>query len=213
MSEAPKTNPTAPFRPSPPLVIGLVGGVASGKSSVARLFESRGLRVLDADVEARRAVADPAVLSRIEARFGSDVLAPDGTLDRQRLAEIVFNDPPARRDLEAITHPVIRVALEAALEAAARAGVSVVLDAPLLLEGGLVERCDVCIFVEAPEASRRARAEARGWQPDELARREANQLALTVKKSRCRYTIRNDASLESTDRQVAELLRSFERVT
>lgn len=204
-------NPGQPPRgPKDPVVIGLVGGVAAGKSSVARLFEQRGWAVLDADEEARKIVERPEVLAQIEERFGAEVIAADGSLDRQRLADRVFRDETARVNLEAITHPAIRAALEQALASALAKGVSVVLDVPLLLEGDLYQRCDHCVFVDASSKSRLARAEARGWDTDELARREAHQLSLPVKKKSCAYTIQNDGPIEATDQQVAELLRSLE---
>ena len=202
------TDPTpAPFRPAPPLVIGLLGGVASGKSTVARLFGEHGLEVVDADAEARRVVEEPAVREAISARFGAPMFRDDGTLDRAALADRVFRDPDARRDLEALTHPRIRATLLAQIETALAAGTSVVLDVPLLLENGLIERCDFCVFVDSSDASRAARAQQRGWAPGEITRREANQESMTVKKNRCRYTIANDGSLARTVQQIADLLR------
>ena len=211
MNETRQDQGDGPQRPSPTLVIGLVGGVASGKSSVAHLFEKRGWKVLDADEEARKTVQSPEVLARITAKFGTGILHADGSLDRQRLADLVFADASRRRVLEAITHPAIRASLEAGLAKARAEGTSVVLDVPLLLEAGLVERCDLCVFVEASPTNRLSRAEARGWDEGELARRETHQLSLSMKKNRCAYTIRNDGPIESTDQQVAELLRNLGR--
>ncbi len=200
-----------PFRPSPPLVIGLVGGIASGKSTVATIFSTHGLAVVDADREARQVVEQPAVRAGLRARFGAEIFAADGSLDRAALAQRVFGDDAARRDLEALTHPPVRAALEAQIERALGAGTSVVLDVPLLLEGGLIERCDVCVFVDASDAARAERAAARGWDPGELARREASQESLTVKKTRCPYTITTNGTLEDTRREVDELLRTLGR--
>jgi dephospho-CoA kinase len=196
----------AMFRPDPPVVIGLTGGVASGKSTVAAAFAAHGLQVVDADRVARRVVARPETAARIRERFGDGVFDAAGSLLRERLAERVFSDAEARADLEAITHPEIRKEILAAIAAAEANGESVVVDAPLLVEGGLIDRCDTSVFVEADEAARRARAKARGWSDDELARREQNQAPLSVKKSRCAYTIRNNRSLEDIPRQVEQLL-------
>ncbi len=201
----------APFRPRRPVVIGLLGGVASGKSTVARAFAAHGLRHIDADAEARRVTADPAVLAEVAGAFGRGVLSPDGTIDRQAMAALVFGDAAARARLEAITHPRIRQAILAALAAARTAGESVLLDVPLLLENGLIEACDVVVFVHASEATRQARAAARGWQPGELARREAAQESLASKRARATYQIDNDGPLEMTGTQVREILRHLER--
>ncbi|MCC6673224.1 MAG: dephospho-CoA kinase [Planctomycetes bacterium] len=194
------------FRPHPPLVIGLLGGVAAGKSLVAECFAARGLAWIDADRKAREVVEVPSILARIAARFGSRVLGPEGRLDRQALAAEVFTDPGARKDLEAITHPAIRAAILHDLEAARAAGTSALLDVPLLLEGGLIERCDVCVFVEADEATRLARALGRGWSAEEFHRRERAQASLAEKKARAAYTIRNEGSRADTSRQVDEIL-------
>ncbi len=200
-----------PFRPDPPLVIGLRGGVASGKSAVAGLFAARGLLVVDADRLAREAVERPEVRDALAARFGKGVLAAGGGIRREELARLVFGDPQARKDLEAITHPVIREAILAQTAAAKASGQSVVWDVPLLLEGGLIERCDVVVFVEADVAVRQERACRRGWDEGELARREAAQAPLAVKKARAVFTILNDVPLTDTARQVDALLQDLGR--
>jgi dephospho-CoA kinase len=201
----------APFARDPAIVIGLLGGVAAGKTAVAGLFAERGLLVLDADRKAREVVEQPELRDAIVRRFGAGVVTADGRIDRPRLAAIVFADAEARRDLEALTHPPIRRALLAELDAAVAAGRSVVLDVPLLLEGGLIERCDVCIFVAASEPTRLARARARGWDEAEVRRREAAQAALDVKRQRCRYSIDNDRPLPDVRAQVASLLARLAR--
>jgi len=198
------------FRPKRPLVIGLLGGIASGKSTVARIFEKHGLTLLDADREAHRVTRQPAVQRQLAARFGAGILRANGSLDRRRLADLVFADRAARADLEGIVHPRVRAALLVGLDAARAQGRSVLLDVPLLLENGLIDRCDICVFVDSAAATRRTRATDRGWDPDEIRRREANQASLPVKKSRCAYTILNDGSLEETDGQVKALLRQLE---
>jgi dephospho-CoA kinase len=201
-----------PFRPAPPLVIGLVGGIASGKSAVAALFAAQGLCRIDADREARRVVDRPEVRAGLRARFGDSIFAADGSLDRAALGALVFADAEARRDLEALTHPAIRAAIAAALDAALAAGDSVLLDVPLLLEGGLVDRCDAVVFVDAPESLRAARVRARGWAEGELQRREAAQLPLAVKKARATASIENAGDLDRTRSQVVRLLAEWRNV-
>jgi dephospho-CoA kinase len=196
-------------RPSPTLVIGVTGGIASGKSAVARLFEQAGLVRLDADAVARQTTDLPAIRAGLRQRFGEIVPPLPLPLDRAALASIAFRDPDARADLDALTHPAIRAHLLAGLAAARDAGRSVVLDVPLLLEGGLAAHCDAVVFVETPDAVRLERAAARGWDDGELARREAAQLPLPVKRSRATATIDNSSTLLHAAQQVERLLQSW----
>lgn len=199
--------PHRPFRPVPPLVIGLVGGVAAGKSTVAAAFAAHGLRVIDADRIARRVTAGPSVLTELLREFGEGIQCADGSLDRAALAATVFADPARRQRLEAITHPPIRRAILAELAAARAEGASVLLDAPLLLEGGLIAQCQVVVFVAADEATRRQRAAARGWPPGELERREAAQAPLADKLAAADFVIANDGTLDAVRARVDDLLR------
>lgn len=206
--DPPLTDKTPPS--PPPVVIGLLGGIAAGKSTVAAIFAEHGFVVLDADQEARRVMGEPAVVEAIARRFGTAV-APGGSVDRRALAAMVFDDPAARAALEAIVHPAVRQRLSAQLDTALAAGRSAVLDVPLLLEGGLIARCDACVFVDAATSVRQARARARGWADDELARRERAQTDLAVKRGRCPHTIRNDGDLEDVRRQVEAILQQLGR--
>jgi dephospho-CoA kinase len=192
--------------PRKPLVIGLLGGVSSGKSTVARIFEEAGFRRIDADAAARRATEDPEILARIRERFGTAIIDRDGALDRDAMAAVVFDDERARRDLERIVHPAVRAAITAELDDALGAGKSVVLDVPLLIEGGLIDRCGWAVFVEASGEVRAQRAAKRGWSDDEVRRREAAQLPLAVKKARAAASIDNSGTLEQTRAQVEAFL-------
>lgn len=207
MPSDPDRPPAAPppRRPARPVVIGLTGGVAAGKSTVAKLFADRGFLHVDADAEARVVSAEPDVLAAVAAAFGPAVTA-GGRLDRAALARIVFADPAARARLEGILHPRIRARIRAALDAALGRGQPVLVDAPLLLETGLVEFCDLTVHVDAGDAVRRARAAARGWGPDELDHRERAQLPVAVKRARAFRTIANDGDLEDTARAVAAVI-------
>jgi dephospho-CoA kinase len=204
-------NPPRPFQPRRAVVIGLLGGIAAGKSAVAEAFAAHGLQVIDADRIARDVVETPAVAAELRAAFGPGVADDRGSLRRAELAKVVFADPAARQRLEAITHPRIRSAIEAELAAAAGLGRSVLLDAPLLLEHGLIDRCGVNVFVDASEAARRERARARGWDDGELARRERAQAPLAAKRARAEFTIHNDGSLADLRAQVAAVLAALER--
>lgn len=154
-------------------IVGLTGGVASGKSELSRRFEAKGIVVADADVAARAVVAlgHPA-LAQIVARFGAQILREDGSLDRAALRQRIFEDPVARRDLEAITHPAIRVLLQQACrEAASPYAVAAI---PLLTEVGARKAypwLDRIVVVDAPEATQHARLMQRDGITAELAQR------------------------------------------
>ncbi|MEJ7633463.1 dephospho-CoA kinase [Aeromicrobium sp.] len=133
------------------LRVGLTGGIGSGKSSVSELLTSHGAVVIDYDQLAREAVEPgSSALAEIAERFGAEVIAQDGTLDRPALGALVFADPQALADLNAITHPAIG-RLAAAREAAAPSDAIVVHDNPLLVEMGAASWCDVVIVVDVPE--------------------------------------------------------------
>ena len=154
----------------------------------------------------------PDVLAQVRTELGERFVV-DGRLDRAALAERVFDDPEAKAALEAILHPRVRAQIRSDLDEARRLGRSSLLDVPLLFEAGLWERCDQIVFVEAAEATRRARARARGWEDGELNRRERNQLALDEKRARSDQIVSNDGPLEETRRVVAALLRTLEKQT
>lgn len=204
--------PTAarPFQPRRPVVVGIAGGIAAGKSAVADAFAAHGLLHVDADQIAREVTARPEVVEAIGRALGPGIVRPDGTLDRQATAARVFQDPEARAKLEALTHPRVRQAALDALAAAKAQGRSVLLDVPLLFERGLVDECDQVVFVHASDASRRARAATRGWAAGELERREAAQLSLAEKRARSDFAIDNDGALDATRAQVADVLRRIE---
>lgn len=197
-----------------PLVIGILGGIASGKSAVAaRLAGPRGM-VLAADAIAHEVLRSPEVTALVADRFGERAIGPDGTPDRAQLAAIVF-DPAegkaARETLEGWTHPRVRARILARLdEARTQKLPRVVLDVPLLLENdaqhGLVARCDVLVFVDSDPAERDARAvSTRGWEPGEVARRESLQLPLSEKRQRAHHIVENKGSLD-------ELTHAIERL-
>ena len=200
---------TRPFRPQNPLVIGLVGGIASGKSTVAGLFAGHGIRHVDADLHAKAASQDPEVQQEVAAELG-ERFVQHGQLDRQALAAHVFRDPAAKQKLEAILHPRVRARILAEIEQATKAGTSVLLDVPLLFEAGLFAHCDTVVFVAVADAVRQARARSRGWAEDELQRREQNQLPLSDKQARSQHVIDNNGDLIQTATAVDELLRRLE---
>lgn len=188
-------------------VLGLLGGVASGKSSVARAFEARGFLRLDADELARKLTDLPEIRSALATRFGAVVLDEQGGLDREALARVAFADAEATADLNAIVHPAVRLSLVQALDRAANR--PVVLDVPLLLESPLAARVSRWLFIEMPEELREARAATRGWAPGERARREARQLPLATKRARAHAVLENCGTIQQIGQRVEDLLSEW----
>jgi dephospho-CoA kinase len=184
------------------LLVGLTGGIATGKSTVSEILRGLGALVLDADVLAREVVApgQPA-LEAIVREFGPEVLRADGTLDRKRLAAIVFADPERRRRLEAITHPAIRdrfVARLAELEAQGFEGL-VVWDAPVRIETGGHRVMDRLVVVVTDVTTQLARAVGRDGDRADVERRIANQMPLGEKATLADYVIDNSGDRAATE--------------
>lgn len=196
-------------------VVAVTGGVASGKSAVTALFEERGIVVVDADVAARRIVGigEPA-LSEIATRFGDDILLADGSLDRVRMRALVFADPEARRDLEAITHPRIRAVLKADCEAAT--GAYVVVAIPLLAETGAINAyawLSRVLVVDAPIALQRSRLMSRDGIDAALASRMiAAQASREQRLAIATDVLVNDGSVEEMAPHVARLHSGYLRL-
>jgi dephospho-CoA kinase len=187
----------------------LAGGVGSGKSTIARMMAQEGGFVIDADALARQAMMEPEVAQALAQWWGPQVLDEHGMPDRKRIGRIVFDDPSQRQRLEALIHPMVaRRRAELIDQAQADHAVRfIVLDVPLLMEVGLDAMCDRIVFVDAPEALRRARVMAhRGWEERELERREKNQLPLDRKRIKADDIIVNDASEAAALMQVRHLL-------
>lgn len=196
------------------LRVGLTGNIASGKSSVARLWAREGACVVDADVLARRAVEPGSPgLQRVVAAFGAGVLDGAGALDRAALRRIVFHDPAARARLEAIVHPEVarlRAEEEARLE---REGCEVVVhDIPLLYEVGLEGEFDLVVLVDAPEGTRLERLEReRGLEAGEARRMIEAQMPSEEKRARADVVIDNDGTLDALEAQAEEVWRQLRR--
>src|SRR5262245_737188 len=191
-----------------PLVVGLIGGIGSGKSAVAAEFARRGAKVLAADVFGHEALRQPGVRDAIVARWGKDVLDVEGQVDRRKVAAIVFGDEAERHALEALVHPYIRSRI---VQELARAGEEnarlIVLDAAVLLEAGWDNVCDRLVYVDAPREARQAREpKQRGWGPRDWEDRERAQLPLTEKHARADHVLENSSTLEHLGRQVEGLL-------
>jgi dephospho-CoA kinase len=188
------------------LRVGLTGGIGSGKSEVARLLARQGAYVVDSDALARAAVAPgtPGLAAVVEA-FGPGVLRADGSLDRERLAAIVFDDAAARERLNAIVHPLVGAAAAAAV-VTAPPGAVVVHDVPLLVETGMAPAFDVVVVVDAPDDIRLARLTGRrGMDRADAQRRMAAQATRQERLAVASYVITNDGTLDELADRVGGL--------
>ncbi|HEY1375168.1 MAG TPA: dephospho-CoA kinase [Gemmataceae bacterium] len=193
-------------------VIGLVGGIGSGKSRVSAALARRGGRVVAGDPLGHEALRQPAVREKVIAGWEPGVLDAAGEIDRRKLGAVVFADECQRKALEAIVQPWIGERLREQI-AAAQADPAVpfvVLDAAVMLEAGWEGACDVLVYVHAPRAVRLARVAAqRGWSPAEVAARERAQVSLTEKAARADVAVDNTGSLAELEPQLNALLASI----
>jgi dephospho-CoA kinase len=194
------------------LRVALTGGIATGKSYVLDQFGRRGVPCIDADELAHGVMASGTEASRaIADRFGPEVLAADGSVDRRRLGPIVFADARARKDLEAIVHPAVYRAIAASLRGFERIGGSplAVVDIPLLYETGHAHEFSKVIATTCPPAMQVERLIDRGLTREEAERRLAAQLPSEEKARRADYVIRTDGTFAETDAQVEAVLRDL----
>lgn len=199
------------MRPLKP-VIGLIGAIGAGKSTVATLMGSLGGSVVDADKIGHEVLDEPAVRDQLTERWGASILRDDGTVNRRAVGAIVFADPAERKVLESVVFPRIheREGEQFALADADPAARFIVLDAAVLVEAGRDEVCKKLVFVDAPREERLKRLIARsGWTADELTRREAAQLPLAEKRRLADATLDNDGDPGELREAVAALLRRW----
>jgi dephospho-CoA kinase len=209
-------RPRGRWKHGPIPVIGLIGGIGSGKSQVASLLAARGAAVIDADALGHELLEDPRVRSRIVERFGAGILARPGRegapvppVDRRALGAIVFADATARRALEAILHPPMRTGIRTRIDRETERGSAplVVLDAAVLLEAGWDDLCDRIVFVEAPRSERLRRvAQARGWSEATVTARERAQRPCGEKQRHAHWIVRNDAGIDRLQEEVDRLV-------
>lgn len=191
------------------LVIGLTGGIASGKSTISSIFKAVGWPVIDADLIARQIVMPGSKgLEQIVSRFGSQMLNSDGTLDRKKLGKTVFDDQKKLNDLDKIEHPLIQEAIDDQLAEFKKQHLPVVvLDVPLLFETGMDEECDLTVLAVVDQATQLKRLMKR----DQIAKADAikkidSQMSLKEKMQRADVIIDNNGTPEQTRSQVAELV-------
>ena len=191
------------------LTIGLIGGVASGKSAVAAALARRGAVVFDADKIGHALLRSPAVRDELVARWGAGILDGAGEISRPAVAKLVFGDTPEAKAnlaaLEQLLHPLIRQQIVAEISQLPVGEVpAVVVDAPLLLESGWSEICQAILFVDCPREQRLARAQQhRGWSLEEFARREAAQMPISQKRAAATHVVDNGGTLAELDLEIA----------
>ncbi|MCU0708719.1 MAG: dephospho-CoA kinase [Pirellula sp.] len=192
-----------------PLVVGVIGGVASGKSEVTRYLEQLGALVIHADAIGHEVLREREVIEVLRERFGNEIIdAETGHIDRSRVASRVFGDSieaeTNRRTLESVVHPRIRKRIRESLDEALMhvRNPVVVLDVPLLIESGWIDSCNRVIFVDAPMETRWTRSQARGWSREQFQARESAQVDIATKRQSATDILGNAGSIESLHKEI-----------
>ncbi|MCR9198890.1 MAG: dephospho-CoA kinase [Planctomycetaceae bacterium] len=196
-------------------MVGILGGVGSGKSSVVRHVTDLQLQIVDADRIGHEILLRDDIKSKLRAAFG-DTIFTDNEVNRSHLAKLVFGDSEEhtsnRTTLNDIVHPAIRREIHHQIDSASMDLDAVILDAALLLEGNWDAHCDWLIFVDTPRETRIQRViEHRGWTADELKRRESSQTSIAVKRDRADFVVDNSGSLSDSAQQMKRVLQTIVR--
>lgn len=193
------------------LVIGLAGGIASGKTLVANCFVHFGAALIDADQIGHEVLKRQAIKNALMLEFGNSIINKQNEVDRNQLAQIVFNPNYANalKTLEKITHPVIAERIHSTLKQYRSSAPAVLLDAPVMFKAGWDQMCDKVVFVDSELATRKARAKLRVWDSDELTKRETFQTAVEEKRTLATDIIDNDGAKNATYLQARDLWRSW----
>ena len=197
------------------IIVGVVGGIGSGKSAVCRWVADHdpSISVIDADRAGHRALELPAVQTQLRDAFGPGVFDAEGKVIRSAIAHYVFGSTPAhleaRRRLEAIVHPAIAKLRDEQISELSSSGQvqAVLVDAAILQEAGWQDHCDAVVFVDVPRNQRLERVHERGWNDEELARREASQWPLQRKKEAADFVIDNSRTLDNAGTQMYEYIQ------
>jgi dephospho-CoA kinase len=202
------------------VVLGILGGVASGKSEVTRRLEARGAHVIHADTIGHEVLREPEIRDRLIQYFGDGIVSQEnGEIDRARMAQFVFSNETTatenRRVLESIVHPRIRLRIKERLDAIQRTFPPdeypqlVVLDVPLLIESGWNKQCDRILFVDADDEIRLQRAMARGWTSNQFRDREQAQLPIDQKRMHATDIMDNNGPIDALDQQIEQFLNKI----
>ena len=194
-------------------IVGIVGGVGAGKSSIVRHVKALKLHVIDADQIGHEQLAVESIRDQIVAVFGRRVLESDGSISRSLLAVEVFGESPQQQDkrnqLNEIVHPAIRADIRSKILNVPQDADAIVLDAALLLEAGWADECDAIIFIDTPLEIRQQRViETRGWSIEDHRRREESQWSLKRKRDYCQFVVDNSGTPEASAIQMEQALRS-----
>jgi len=193
-------------------IIGILGGIGSGKSSVVRQVTEFRLQIIDADRIGHELLGNEDVLRDLRTHFDSSVFDSAGQVIRPKLAEVVFGETAehhsALQKLNQILHPAIRRETQNQIKQASEDTDAIVIDAALLLEAGWADPCDVMVYIDTPESDRIARVEAnRGWSAEEQRKREQAQMPLDKKRAQSDYVVDNSGSIAHAAQQMTEILR------
>ena len=207
-----------------PIVVGVVGGIASGKSEVTRLLGTMNATIISADAIAHRVLLAPNVIETLVEIFGPGILqdqssnpGQDRVIDRKKLGALVFGDSEEklamRRKLEAVVHPLIRQTARDELATLLRdtSLQMIILDAPLLIEGGWLPYCNRVLFVDSPDDLRKQRAMERGWTAKEWQERESAQLSFNEKRKQATDVLVNDGTLEQLQQRVVDFVAKISK--
>ncbi len=193
------------------VLVGLTGGMGSGKSTVLAMFAQKGAFTLDADAIVRDLLRDKKILKQIRVAFGSGVFDSSGHLDRKALATVVFASVRKRKRLERLLHPRVRETIWRSIEKKNR-GVWVI-DIPLLYESKWQRKLDAVIVVDATLASRLRRLKRRGFSPSDSKKRIAAQMSLARKVRLADFVVNNNGSIQQTRKQVDEIWKQIPNMT
>ncbi len=188
-------------------IIGILGGVGSGKSAVAAELAKLGCKVIDADKIAHELLEEPEVCEKVVALLGAKALNSQEFIDRRKVAEIVFNNPEKLAQLNKILHPLVLERTEKLMEEYKKDNrvKAIVLDMPLLVEVGWDKRCDKLIFVDCDEKIRENRVKNKGFEKNHIKNRENFQISLDKKKNIADNTVNNNSDFSTLVRQIAEI--------
>lgn len=199
-----------------PFVIGLVGGIAAGKSTVAKAFDQIGIPVIDADELAHGVLKQRRIAEELGKVFGDEILT-DSVIDRAKLAAIVFGDTvhaqQSRQKLESIVHPLVHASAVnrlLSIKESAQPPIAVVLDAPLLLEAGWSPMCDAILFIDTPYDDRLNRCRVRGWTETQFVAREKAQMPLNEKRANSTHIVSGLTTAEQLTKTLKRLLDEIE---
>ncbi|MBI4834229.1 MAG: dephospho-CoA kinase [Planctomycetes bacterium] len=189
------------------IIIGISGGIGSGKSTVARLFKKAGAKIIDADKIGHAVLSLRGIQKKLVSCFGKGVISKSNRVNRQYLGRQCFLDKKNIANLNNLVHPLIRKEIKKQIKAYKKG--MVILDAALLMEKGLYKICDYLVFVDAPYKTRLKRVVMRNWSKSELARREKFQASLSTKRKKSGFIIYNQGDLNNTKQQVLQIIKQI----